>query len=166
MQDASQKGLTREILLDLMLQQKSEAALAALVSMTRSGLDYEFFTMLTDRINKASGDEEKTKLNDLRQKLLDLTAEIDRRVKERMEEAPTCCLNEIVNAPDMEKAFQEHIEEIDEFFTEVLRDELQTARQKGDLAAQRQNPEGHRTDPASLHTAGRICIYRGIDQRG
>ena len=96
LQEASQKGLTRETLLDLMLQQKSEAALAALVSMTRNGLDYEFFPMLTDRINKAS-DEEKTKLDELRQKLLDLTAEIDKRVKERMEGA-NLLLDEIVNA--------------------------------------------------------------------
>ncbi len=132
LQDASQKGLTRETLLDLMLKQNSEAALAALVSMTRSGLDYEFFTMLTERINKASGDE-KTRLDDLRQKLLDLTAEIDKRVKGRMEEA-RLLLNEIVDAVNMEETFQAHIEEIDEFFTEVLRDELQAARQKGDLA--------------------------------
>ncbi len=131
LQNASQKGLTREILLDLMIQQKSEAPLAALVSMTRSGLDYEFFSLLTDRINKAEGDE-KTRLNELRQTLLDLTAEIDRRVKERLQDA-NLLLNEIVNAANVEQAFQEHIEEIDEFFAEALRNELQTARQKGDL---------------------------------
>ena len=43
-------------------------------------------------------------------------------------------MNEIVNAVNMEETFQAHIEEIDEFFTEVLRDELQAARQKGDLS--------------------------------
>lgn len=131
LQTASQKGLTREILLDLMVQQKSDAPVAALVSMTRNGLDYEFFSLLTDRINKA-GEEEKQKLNDLRQKLLDLTAEIDKRVKERLESA-NLLLAEIINSTNVEQTFQEHIEEVDEFFAEVLRNELQSARQKGDL---------------------------------
>jgi hypothetical protein len=35
--------------------------------------------------------------------------------------------------PTWEQAFKEHIEEIDEFFAEVLRTELQAAREKGDL---------------------------------
>ncbi len=132
LQDASQKGLTRETLLDLMLQQSGEAALAALVSMTRTGLDYEFFSMVSERINQASA-EDKPKLEALRQKLLDLTAEIDKRMKSRMESA-RMLVDEVVNAANVEEAFQTHIEEIDEFFTEVLRDELQTARQKGDLS--------------------------------
>ncbi|HMN60239.1 MAG TPA: CpXC domain-containing protein [Anaerolinea sp.] len=132
LQEASQKGLTREPLLNLMLERNSDAALAALVSMTRNGLDYEFFTLLTERVNRSTP-EEKQKLEALRQKLLDLTAEIDRRVKERVE-AAHLLVNEVVDAVNVEETFQEHIEEIDEFFTEALREELESARQKGDLA--------------------------------
>lgn len=131
LQEASQKGLTREGLLDIFLQQKSEPALAALVSLTRSGLDYEFFAILSKRLENASG-EEKQKLTDLRQKLLDLTAEIDRRMKERLETS-RLLLSELLDAPNIEEAFQQHIGEVDEFFTEVLQQELQEARQKGDL---------------------------------
>lgn len=131
LQEASQKGLTRESLLDLLIKQTSEPALAALVSMTRTGLDYEFFTIMAERINRAS-EPDKARLTELRQKLLDLVAEVDRRMKERLEGA-RLLLGELIDAPNTEEAFQQHIEEIDEFFTEVLRQELQEARQKGDL---------------------------------
>ncbi len=131
LQEASQKGLTREGLIDLFAQQKSEPALAAMVSMTRSGLDYEFFSLLSERINRSSG-EEKQSLTDLRQKLLDLVAEIDRRVKERVEGA-RLLLSEIITAPNLEETFHQHMDELDEFFSQVVREELQAARQKGDL---------------------------------
>jgi hypothetical protein len=131
LQELGQKGLTRESLIDLLIQQKSEPALAAIVSMTRNGLDYEFYTLLSKRIDNAPADE-KQKLTDLRQKLQDLSAEIDIRLKERMEGA-RLLLSEIVGSANVEQAFKEHIEEIDEFFAEVLRTELQAAREKGDL---------------------------------
>jgi hypothetical protein len=132
LQDASQKGLTRETLVDLMLQQKSENALAAIVSMTRSGLDYEFFRLLSDRIEKAAA-EEKDALLKMREKLLTLTQEIDRRVNERME-ASRLVLAQILNAPDLEKALEEHEAELDEYFTAALEAELKDARKQGDLA--------------------------------
>ncbi|MBI4927273.1 MAG: hypothetical protein HY835_05870, partial [Anaerolineae bacterium] len=114
------------------LDLKSEPALAALVSMTRSGLDYEFFTILAERIEKAS-EADRAPLNALRQKLLDLTAELDKRMNERLE-AARLTLAAIVDAPNVEQAFAEHIQEIDDFFTETLRTELEDARAKGDLA--------------------------------
>lgn len=132
LQQASQKGLTRDMLLDIFLDLKSEPALAALVSMTRSGLDYEFFTILAERIEKAS-EADRAPLNALRQKLLDLTAELDKRMNERLE-AARLTLAAIVDAPNVEQAFAEHIQEIDDFFTEALRTELEDARAKGDLA--------------------------------
>jgi hypothetical protein len=132
LQEVSKKGLTRESLLDLLLKQPGDAPLAALTSMTRSGLDYEFFSLLSGRINAAS-DEEKPRLEEFRQRLLDLTAEIDKRVNERME-AARLLMNELLNAENVEQAFQEHIEEIDDFFNEALHQEQQAARQKGDLA--------------------------------
>jgi hypothetical protein len=132
LQEASQKGLTRETLVDLMLNQKGENALAAIVSMTRSGLDYEFFSLLSSRIEKAAG-EDKDALLKLREKLLALTQEIDRRVNERME-ASRLVLAQILNAPDLEKALQEHEAELDEYFSAAVEAELKEARKQGDLA--------------------------------
>ena len=52
LQNASKQGFTREKLLDLLVEAPNETRLAALVSMARSGLDYEFFTILTERIEQ------------------------------------------------------------------------------------------------------------------
>jgi hypothetical protein len=104
LQELGQKGLTRESLIDLLIQQKSEPALAAIVSMTRNGLDYEFYTLLSKRIDNAPADE-KQKLTDLRQKLQDLSAEIDIRLKERMEGA-RLLLSEIVGSANVGTGLQ------------------------------------------------------------
>ena len=67
-----------------MTEAKTETRLATLVSMARAGLDYEFFTILSDRIEQASV-EQKPHLTELREKLLTMTKEIDEQMKERLE---------------------------------------------------------------------------------
>ena len=56
LQEAGQ-GLTREKLLDIVLQSPSDARLKAYVSLARGGMDYQFFQLLTEKIDKASADE-------------------------------------------------------------------------------------------------------------
>src|SRR5512133_1354250 len=43
LQEASKNGLTREKLLDIMIDAKTENTLGTLVTLARSGLDYQFF---------------------------------------------------------------------------------------------------------------------------
>jgi hypothetical protein len=130
LQKASQEGLTREKLLDLMIAAPSETQLTTMVSMTRSGMDYEFFQILSQRIDSAEG-EEKQNLSDMREKLLGLTQELDRRMQEQMEQSRNL-LNELLNAEDIEQATAEALPELDDFFAESLRLELQQASQSGD----------------------------------
>jgi hypothetical protein len=66
LQEASQKGLTRETLLDMIVNASSDIRLTTLVSMARSGLDYSFFQILSERIDAAEG-EEKDRLTELRE---------------------------------------------------------------------------------------------------
>jgi hypothetical protein len=131
LQKASQDGLTREKLLDLIIEAPNETRLATLVSMARAGLDYEFFTILSERIEKAQG-QEKEKLNSLRDRLNQMSQEIDRRMQAQLESSRKL-LNEILNASDISQAASEALPEMDDFFAEVLRSELQNARQAGDL---------------------------------
>lgn len=131
LQEASQKGLTRDSLLDLFLQTKSEAAIGALVSMTRQGLDYDFFRILSYRIDAAAA-EDKENLTKLREKLMDLTAEIDRRMQAQLKESQTL-LEEILGSPNVEKATVEHFSEMDDLFGEVLRAEMEKARKENNL---------------------------------
>ena len=66
--------LTREKLLDLMINAPTENRLSVLVSLTRPGLDYEFFRLLSERIERACGDG-RARLVALREQLLEMTRE-------------------------------------------------------------------------------------------
>ncbi len=131
LQEAGKDGLTREKLLDIILTHQSDVQISTLVSMARSGMDYEFFKLLSDKIDQAK-DDEKAKLTELRDKLLHLTEEIDKRVKEEFEHTKSF-LEKILAAPNIETAMQENIEEINEFFVQVLESELSQARKSGNL---------------------------------
>jgi hypothetical protein len=132
LQEASKKGLSREILLDLMVEAPTETRLSTLVSMARSGMDYIFFQLLSDRIDRAEG-EEKNKLADLRQRLLTMTEKVDAEVKKQIDAAHTL-LDELLTAKDIGQATTEHMPELTEIFVEVLKGELNTADQKKDQA--------------------------------
>jgi hypothetical protein len=131
LQEASQQGLTREKLLDLFIDAPSETRLATLVSMARAGLDYEFFRILSERIEQASG-EQKDSLTSLRDRLLEMAQEIDKRMQEQME-ASHQALEELLKADDIQAATEEILPQMDDFFAEALRSELQKARQEGNL---------------------------------
>lgn len=132
LQEASKNGLTREKLLDIIVKVKSENTLATLVSLARSGMDYQLFQILSDRIEKAEG-EVKQHLTDLRDKLLTLTREIDQEIQKRLEEGAKQ-LESILNAPSIEEAVRQKLPELDEFFSQSIRTEFEKARQAGDLA--------------------------------
>lgn len=132
LQDASQSGLTREKLLDLIIAAaNSEIRLSTLVSLTRNGMDYQFFQMLSERIDAATGDT-KTNLEALRKKLLDFTSRIDKEVQQRVENSRKL-LNQILAASDIDAALEQQLDGIDDFFVEVLEQELKAARAKADL---------------------------------
>jgi hypothetical protein len=132
LQAASQEGLTREKLIDIFADAPNETQFATLVSMARTGLDYEFFRLLTERIDNAGAGEEKDKFTRLRDRLMQMTQEFDRRMQEQMENSRKL-LNEILQAKNIEQAASVALQQMDDFFAEVLRDELEKARQAGDL---------------------------------
>lgn len=131
LQEASQQGLTREKLLDLFITAPSETRLATLVSMARAGLDSEFYRILNERIDQASG-EQKNSLTKLRDRLLEMAQEIDKRLQEQMETSRQT-LEELLKADDIQAATEEILPQMDDFFAETLRTELQKARQEGNL---------------------------------
>jgi hypothetical protein len=131
LQEAGKAGLTREKLLDLIVEAKSDARLSAYVSMAHSGMDYEFFALLTQRIEQAD-DEEKQKLEKLREKLLEMTDRIDQMLRQQMEHGHKV-LESVVSASNVEEAIMKNAAEINEFFFEALRAELENARKQGNL---------------------------------
>lgn len=133
LEKASKEGLTRQSLLDLIIDAAdSEIRLATLVSMARGGLDYSFFQLLTERIQRASG-EEQAKLTALRENLLELTHEIDQAIKEQ-EELAHQILDQVLADENIEEATLQALPGINEIFLEVLRTRIQSARKAEDQA--------------------------------
>ena len=129
LEEASKQGLTREKLLDLIIDAAdSEVRLATLVSMARSGLDYGFFQLLSDRIQRAKG-EQQAKLSELREQLLEMTHEIDEAIKEQQTLSGQL-IDKILEEEDLEKATMEALPGISEIFLEVLRTRIQAARKE------------------------------------
>jgi hypothetical protein len=131
LQEASKTGLTREKLLEILLGLKSESSLTTIVSLTRSGLDYQFFQILSEQIDHAEA-EKKQPLIDLRDKLLTLTREIDTELKNRIDES-TKLLNSIILEPDIDESVKKHLDEINEFFSQAVQIEFEAAHQSNDL---------------------------------
>jgi hypothetical protein len=134
LEDASKEGLTREKLLDMIVEAAdNEVQLATLVGMARGGLDYGFFQLLAERIQRTKG-EEQAKLTELRESLLEMTHEIDEAIKEQ-EAAADQLLDKILEQEDVEAATMEALPAISEIFLEVLRKRIQIARKDDDEAA-------------------------------
>jgi hypothetical protein len=125
------KNLTRENLLDIMAQAPNETRLNVLVSLARQAMDYNFFQILTDRIDKAQGDE-RQKLLDLRTKLLSLTQRVDKELEARASRSIQL-LNEILKNKDIAEATRQNLPAIDDFFVTALNDQMEAARKDGDL---------------------------------
>ncbi len=123
--------LTREKLLDLVINAPNEIRLNALVSLARPGMDYEFFTLLSERIDRARGDGRK-RLIDLREKLLELTQAIDKQTEARENQAKSL-LSHLLQTDNFEEALLQNLPVIDEFFIYELDAALEASRKEGDL---------------------------------
>ncbi len=129
LQEAGQ-GLTREKLLDFVIEAKTDSRIRAYVSLARAGMDYVFFQNLTERIEKATP-EEKTKLEGVREKLLFFTNEVDKQMEARFKQAQKF-VETLLEQEDIEKATQENLEGFTQDAVEVVNQLLRQASEKND----------------------------------
>jgi hypothetical protein len=125
------KDLTREKMLELVIHAPNETRLSALVGLARPLLDYAFFQLLSERIDRARGDG-RTRLVELRAQLLEMTQEIDKQVETQRKQIRQL-INALLQAPDIEEALAKALPAIDEVFESEIESMLQEARQQGDL---------------------------------
>jgi len=125
------KELTREKLLDLMINAPNEIRLQALVSLTRPAMDYSFFQVLSDRIDRSRGDG-RERLVQLRGKLLEMTTEIDKQIEVRRSETKKM-IDTILEAPNPEQILVQNLQVVDEFFLRELNGMEEEAQKAGDL---------------------------------
>lgn len=128
---AAGKELTREKLLELILNAPNETRLSALVSLARPGMDYQFFQLLSERIDRARPDARK-RLVDLRTSLLEMTQEIDRQLEEHRQQMRQL-IEQILKASDISAAMSQALSVVDEIFIQELQQMVDEARKQGDL---------------------------------
>lgn len=131
LQEASKNGLTREKLLDLILENPSDTRLSIVVSMARAGMDYTFFQILSTKVETAS-EVEKANLVQLREQLLEMTKEYDVAVSQRVQDAQQL-LEEFIRAENVEEAMVANLDAVDDIMLQLIRAEHEKATQQSDL---------------------------------
>ncbi len=129
LQEAGQ-SLTREKLLEFVLASPNDARLRAYVSLARGGMDYQFFQTLTEKIEKASA-AEKTKLESIRDKLLEFTNEADKQMEARYKQAQEFVESILAN-DDVVKAVQDNLDGFSQDAVDVVNQMLRQASEKSD----------------------------------
>ena len=130
LQELSKTGFTRDKLLDLIIQAPNDIRVATFVRMTRSGMDYNFFQILTERI-EAAKDSEKEKLLTLRESILKMIDEIDKQTQAQVIQIEQL-IDKVVQAPDIPKVMEQILPAVNELFIEVLKKQLDAASKKSD----------------------------------
>lgn len=131
LQEAGQ-GLTREKLLDFVLESQTDARVRAYVSLARGGMDYVFFQNLSERIDKSSGDE-KTRLEGIREKLLQFVNDVDKQMEARYKQAQDF-IESLLAQEDIEKATQANLENFTQDAVDIAQQLLRQASEKNDYA--------------------------------
>ncbi len=124
------QGLTREKLLELVLSAPNDARVRAYVSLARVGMDYVFFQILSERIDKAQG-EEKQKLAAMREKLLDYVNEVDRQIEARYKQAQAL-VEKLLEQADVAQATRDNLENFTQETVELVSQMLRQASEKND----------------------------------
>ncbi len=123
--------LSREKLLELVINAPSDLKIQAYVSFARPLMDYEFFTMLSERIDRARGDG-RARLTNIRENCLTYTRQIDQEMEARQANARKQ-LNELLNVNNIKEATEAALPEIDDFFGNEVNAAMELARKFGDL---------------------------------
>ena len=124
------QGLTREKLLDIVLQTPGDARLRAYVTIARGGMDYQFFQLLSERINKATGDE-RARLQSIREKLLNFTNEVDKQLEARYKQAQEF-IESLLAQEDVVKAVRDNLNNFTQDAVDVVNQLLRQASEKND----------------------------------
>jgi hypothetical protein len=125
------ENASREQLLDLMYNAPNQTRLSALASLARPAMDYDFFSLLSKRIDAAQG-EDQARLNELRSLLLEMTQRIDQAMQQRSEQAKSV-LNQVLQVPNIGEVLAQNMHIVDEFFIAALNEQLAAARKEGNL---------------------------------
>ena len=136
------ENMTREDLLDRVLAAAGEhedQILNMLIALARPLLDYQFFQMLTSRIDQATqknDTQHASRLKALREKILSIAQELDAQVRMQTQERAQI-LSEILQSETPRETIREHINDIDDVFMSVLETNIAQNQQERPQVVQR-----------------------------
>jgi hypothetical protein len=122
--------LTREAILNLLIEAPNDSRILALVNLTRPALDYPFFQEFTERIDEVEGDEAE-KLITLRSRVLEITQQID-QVQEARAAQASSLLRSLLETENLDQALQSALPLIDNLFLSILESNIQAAKKADD----------------------------------
>ena len=128
--------VTREGLLEKLVQAfkaGESAKVDTMIAYGRSAIDYVFYQQLTARIEaeeEKDNPSEADKLKELRERVLDVTAQVDTEMQRATEHASKL-LQQILASDDLEESARAHLDQIDELALNALALNLQAAQQAG-----------------------------------
>jgi hypothetical protein len=129
-----QQGLTPELLAKHVVRNREdEGTVNALISMGQQAFNYDFFSKLTEHVEKAAKEgrkDEAKQLTQLRQSLLELQRELQEQSQQVLQQAMDT-LQSIVEAEDQKAAVQENLGRIDDTFMYVLSAMIAQSEQQG-----------------------------------
>ena len=105
-------------------------ALRAYATIARGGMDYQFFQLLSEKIDKASGDE-KARLESIREKLLDFTNEMDKQMEARYKQAQEF-VESLLAKDDIVKAVRDNLDGFTQDAVDIVNQMLRQASEKND----------------------------------
>jgi len=123
--EALGKNLTRSSLLELVIGAPTIERVKALTSLARQAMDYEFFQMFTDKIEKTD-DNSRDSLVEKRNLMLKLTQQIDQQLLERVNEAKEQ-IEIFISEEPIEDKLMENLNLIDQYFVQALTSEMELA---------------------------------------
>ncbi|NPA06467.1 MAG: hypothetical protein GXO54_03590 [Chloroflexi bacterium] len=122
----------RRTLLNWLLEDPSEARLQALAALMRPVLDYAFFQQFTERIDQQTDPKAREQLTQVRERLLALTQQMD-EYAQKYEQQIRQIIHELTHHPNIEEAVQGILPMVDEYFLQILEDEMERARRRAQL---------------------------------
>lgn len=132
-----ENGLTPALLLKHILANvDDEGTVRSLAMAGQSALDYSFFVLLTEEVEKAARRKDKEtskKLTGIRRILLDMQKALNEASEELMNRA-NATLSTLLAADDKRAAIREHASELDEAFMYLLSARLEAAERQDQAA--------------------------------
>lgn len=121
----------RDKLLELLVEATDKESREMLITFGRPLLDYLFFQNLTSKIEATDDEEEKARLKELRQEVLDIRDRLDEEAR-ALYEARGALLRDLLTSDDPKDLARRRADEIDEAFLNVLGANLQEAHKRED----------------------------------